>query len=380
MKIAVLFSLWGVGNKTLNFFANNINVSTRSLSGSDLAVIENCKWFVKFGHDIHLFTVHAPNTKPDYWEGIKLYHYEERFIIDDTFDVIINMSEPDVMRGLTTKPLRIVNQYLNDWTYTFAGFDEYVDQYTAPCQMLIDHVTNQVNAPSKDKFVVVPLGCDPLLYTEGLKVPGRVIWTSSACRGANWLCQSWPEIKKAVPNASLRMFYNFAYDGLMDIEPNVTNIIHHTVEMANRVRYIKEMMNRLKPLDVEHVGSVSRVQMIEELNKAEILAYSCDPVAFSEGFSCSLLESCAAGVLPITTSADCLGSIYGGVIPMINPPVQQSLSKWVKLVIKGLKDKEWRNETIKKCKEFASNYTWEQSAKKLESVILNHPKYKKSIL
>jgi glycosyltransferase involved in cell wall biosynthesis len=375
-KIAFIFGAWSIGSRPLNFFANNINVSTRGLTGSELGILETCKNFIKFGWDVSLFTVHTPGTKPPQWEGIKLFDFDERFaIIDDSFDVVVSWSECDVFRGLPDKPLRVVCQMLNDWTYTIPGFDNFVDQYTAPCQMLIEHLTKQANAPLVEKFKVVPLGANPELYTEGQRIKGRCVWTSSADRGLFWVFQEWTKIKAAVPYASLRIFYNFNYGTLDQIEPHVTNIIHHTVEMAHRIRYMKEGIKRLRHLDVEQIGSISREQMITELNQAQLLCYPCDCVSLSEGWSVSINEACSAGVLPIITDTDCLGAIYGNSVPMIKSPVKDNINQWTELVIKGLLDDQWRQEKLKASKAFGEKYTWLNSAKLLEQIILDHPKY-----
>lgn len=376
MKIAFLYGPWSVGSRPLNAYADNLNISTRGLTGSELSLFATAEEFVKLGHDVSIFTIFVPNTKPDQYRGIKFYHYEQLVIIDDSFDAVISLNEPDCLRSVPVSCLRIVCEYLNDWTFCAPGFDDAVDHYTAPCQKLIDRLTTQPNAPSKEKFSVVPLGCEPSWYNDGEKISGRVVWTSSADRGLHWLLMNWSKIKALVPYASLRVFYNFDYGAITQIEPH-DNQTHHTiVEMANRVRYMKEALLRLKHLDVEHVGSISRQQMKEELSQAEVLAYPCDTTQFSEGFSVSILESCAAGVLPVISKIDCLESIYGGVVPMIDTPVKDNLDQFVKLVVRGLTDEKWRKENSDRCKEFAHQYTWSISAKKLEEIVIEKLKTK----
>lgn len=372
MKIAFLFGAWSIGSRPLNFFGNNINISTRGLTGSEIGVIATAEEFVKLGHDVSLFTVHVPGTKPDNWKGIKLYDIDDQAINGD-FDAIVSWSEPDILRKFTNKSVRVVCMMLNDFSYCQPGFDDCVDLWTAPCQMLIDHLQKQNGAPAKNKWQVLPLGCDPSWYQDNQKVPGRIVWTSSADRGLHWLLQEYPKIKTAVPNASLRIFYNFNYDSTEKMEPDSNNHPHF-LEMGHRARYMKESIKRLKHLNVEHVGSISREQMNRELSQAMVLGYPCDPVAFTEGFSVSILESCTAGVLPVISTADCLGSIYGGIVPSIDTPVKNNLDKFTKLVIRGLTDETWRASTVGKCQIFAQQYTWLSSAKKLERMILNEAK------
>ena len=62
--------------------------------------------------------------------------------------------------------------------------------------------------PPSNKWCVVPDGCDPELYATTNKYKGRIIYMSAPDRGLHWLLQEWPNIKVAVPYASLRVFYH----------------------------------------------------------------------------------------------------------------------------------------------------------------------------
>lgn len=336
------------------------------------------KEFAKLGHDTSLFIAHVdPKNKPKQWEGVKLFNIED-LNADTTnyFDVLISWSDPNVFFNTSTRPFKLVYQMLNDFTYCSPGFDSLVDHWIAVCEQLKDHLLTKHNSPPPEKWSIVPLGCDPSWYKEGPRVPGRVVWTSSADRGLHLLLQEWPKIKAAVPEANLRVFYNFNYGGIMSVEPNNMENHPHVIEMAQRARYMVDAMKKLKPLGVEHVGSISRDRMAEELSSAMVLAYPVSTVAFSEGFSVSILESCAAGVCPIISAADCLGSIYKDVIPVVDAPVEHHIQEFSDLVIKGLTDESYRQEVITKAKSFAAKHTWNETAKKLETVIKNHSKFK----
>lgn len=378
MKIAFLFSAWGTGGRPLDF--NNIWTSQRGLTGSDLGIIVTASEMVKKGHDTTLFTVYS-GEQPATWQGVKLRNFAEVSPVStEDFDVVISWSEPDVLRLVSNKPLRVVCQMLNDFSYCQPGFDSFVDVWTSPCQMLLDHLLRQ-GGTNPNKWHILPLGCEPSWYKDGPRVPGRVIWTSSADRGLHILLGQWPKIKAAVPEAHLRVFYNFNYDHVIHIEEQESQgggarAMPHITEMAQRARYMLETIKKLKSLDVDHVGSVSRERMAQELNEAMVLAYSFSPIAFTEGFSVSLLESCAAGVVPVTSDGDCLGSVYGGVVPMVKAPIENNLEEFNSLVVKGLVDNEFRDTVRKQCKSFAYKHTWTESANKLENIIKDQPKYR----
>lgn len=361
MKIAMIFGPYSVSGRPLNFFANNIWISDRGLSGSDLGVVVTAKNFAKMGHDVSLFTFHDPGTKPLQWEGVKLYDYEERLqVIDDSFDAIVSWNEPDVFRGLPTDKVRVCQQMLNDFQYCLPGFDDLVDIWTAPSEMHKQWMLKQL--PS-DKWQALPLGSDSSWFTQQEKVKGSVVWLSSPDRGLHLLLQQWPQIKKAVPEATLKIFYHI-------------NDSFFLQEYTRRINYIKYALPKLKHLGVEHVGSVSRNQIANELSKAMMMVAPLSTISPTEGFSVSTIEAMTAGCFTIVGDIDCLGSVYGQTACMIPSPVEQHTDNLTAAVIRGLTDETYRSQVVSRCKQFSDGYTWENNAKKLEAIIQSHVKYK----
>lgn len=369
MKIAVILGAYSIGTRPLDWWFNNIWDSSRGLTGTDLCLVKTAQEFALRGHEVHLFTVHAqPDHKPEYWENVKLHNITDmQSVINDSFDGMISINEPDVFRDLTTKPVRIVWQMLNDFPFCQPGFDGYVDKWFGVCDEHTEFLKKQV--PNPDKWGTIPLGCNPDWY-EDKRVPGRVIWCSSADRGLHLLLSQWPKIKAAVPHATLKIFYHFNYGDLDKFEPDDKVTHHHVIEMGQRIRYMKYAIEKLKDFGVEHVGSVSRSQMKHEFNEASVFGFSCDTVAFSEGFSVSTLEAHASFTVPVITAQDCLGSIYkdSGAI-VIPSPVKDNLNDYTKAVIRSLTDDEFANNIVNKCRNFAKNHSWEKSVTHLEQVI-----------
>ncbi len=369
MKIAVILGSYSTGTRPLDFWFNNIFVSSRGLTGTDLSTVMISKELRQLGHDVSIFVSHAqPNNRPSEWEGCKLYDFIDRHtVIDESFDAALSINEPDAFRGVNSKPLRICWQFLNDFTYCQPGFDDFVDTWLSVCTKHMEHLKSL--SPRPDKWSVLSLGCTPELY-EDKRIPGRVIWTSSCDRGLHWLLSQWSHIKEAVPEATLKIFYHFNYGDILNIEPNSTTNHPHVVEMGQRLRYIKEAIKRLKPLGVTQVGSVSRIDMVKEINEASVFAFSADTVAFTEGFSVSTMESHAGFTVPVMTDVDCLGSIYnnsGSV--MIKSPIRDNLPKFTSSVIRALTDKKFADDVIDRCREFAKRHTWTIAAEKIENTI-----------
>lgn len=377
MKVAFLFPPWSVGNRPLNFYAENFWISSRGATGSEIGVVCTAREFVRLGHDVHLFTVHVQGTKPDSFEGIHIHHFEEAVMIDDTFNAVVSWSEPDVFRSFTDNPVRVVCEMLNDWTFCQPGFNNFVDIWTAPSERLKQHLISQL-PESADKWSVVPLGVDPSWYTTQTRVPGSVVSISSPDRGLHLLLQQWPKIKQVVPEANLKVFYHLE-DGILETYQPNDDRHPNVLELAQRVRFIKNALKRLEPLGVTYIGSTSRIEVADILSKSQVAVCPLSTVAFSEGFSVATLEALTAGCLPVVGDIDCLGSIYSGVAPVIPGPVEDHLYQLTETIIRGLTDEPWRQKVTEKCKAFGNRLTWQNSAKQLENLITSHPKFKQEI-
>lgn len=362
MRIAFLYGNFSLGQRHLDF--DRLYDDPRGLTGSELSCIEYAQAMQRRGHDVRLL-VGQPQPARE-WRGLRLEQLDDPEKVADC-DVAIAWNEPNLFFEVPAGPLRIVNQQLNDFAYCTPGWEQHVDIVTSPSAHHLEFLKKQ--APNVRAWEVLPNGCDPTQYAHDKRIPGRVIWASSADRGLHRLLAMWPEIKRAVPHASLRCFYNFTAAHFDDYEAQGPNVHPDLLEIAQRKRYIRYAMGQLAgpEWDVEHVGSVSRDRMREEWERAEVLAYPCDTIRYTEGFSVTTLEACASGCLPVITDVDALGDIYGGAAPMTTGPFDRF--DFVDLVVRGLADADWRAEHIAKCRALADSCAWPGLAERLERMI-----------
>lgn len=369
MKIAFIYGDLSLGGRPFN--PSILRTDSRGLTGSEISCFRIALEMVKRGHEISFFSRFINCVFPGNWEGIHLYNLDDFKTSSTEWDAVCSWNEPDIHRYSPPKSLRLVNQQLNDFNYCHEGFDDFVDVYTSPSVTHCEFLKNDCKNLTKEKFVILPNGCNPDDYSEN-KVEGRMVWASSCDRGLHWLLQEWKEIKKAVPKAHLKVFYRLARYDFEDFELHTHSQYERgLLEMGQRIRYIKHTLPKLRSLDIEHIGSISRIQMIQEMNEAIVLPYPCDPIRFTEGFSVTTMEACAAGVVPIISKIDSLGEIYGEAVPTIDLPVKNHLKQFRELIIQTLTDEKYREEIKIKAKKLARQYTWTDIAKRLENILIS---------
>jgi glycosyltransferase involved in cell wall biosynthesis len=393
MRIAFLYGRFSLGNRPLDF--DNLYEAPRGLTGSELSCVEYAQAMRDRGHEVTLIV--GQPMLPRQWEGVTVCQLDNPKAVDD-HDAVLSWNEPNLFLETSDKPLRVVNQQLNDFAYCRPGWENVVDIVTSPSAHHLEFLrrprTEHERAHGLEEWRdtthnvkawdVLPNGCDPAMYEERERIPGRVIWASSADRGLHRLLEVWPEIKRRVPEASLRAFYNYQPAHFDELEAPGPDVHPDLLEIAQSKRYIGYAMEKLGAndigsaanlrWDVQHIGSVSREQMRREFEQSTVLGYPCMTIRYTEGFSVTTMEACASGCLPIITDIDSLGHIYGGAVPMVHLEpgewmTRQKLAEFTDLVVRGLTDEAWRVENMAKCQALAAKHAWPVLAARLEDII-----------
>lgn len=364
MKIAFLYGWLSCPNRFFNF--ENLYDAPQGLTGSEVSCFTFAREMAKRGHEVSLYTV---ISSPNYykWHGVTVRPIDELRFEGNAHDIYYSWNDPGDLVYVDSSKLRVLNQQLNDFDYCTPGFVNNVDVLTSPSRVHRDFLISLIGA--KEKWEVMPNGCDPAQYTPGVKVPGRILYASSPDRGLHWLLQEWPKIRRRVPHAELRVFYNFQswYDNLQNIPHDAGP---HLRETAMRASYIRMALDKLAPHGVTHLHSVSRNQMAKEFSEAQVLSYPCDPIRWTEGFSVTTLEACASRTLPVICGADALQDIYGGCAITSATPIRAHLPEFVDNVVKGVTDDKFRTDVTDRCLAFANQYRWDVLADRMERLLL----------
>lgn len=363
MRIAMIYGAFCLG-RPLDI--GNLYDSDRGLTGSELSFFEYAQRLA----DRHEVTLFLPPSRCVGWaSGFQLARVTaiEKAAEAGHFDAAISWNEPDALRNINAS-LKVCNQQLNDFGYAREGYEDVVDIFTSPSAHHRAHM--QKTAKHPEKWRVLPNGCSPRPRSFCAKVPGRVIYASSPDRGLHLLLGAWSKIRKAVPSAHLKIFYDLDH-WLQHARtvPDKDEISPGLREMGRRARYIEFAMKRLAHLGVECVGSVSRHDIEREMAHAEVLAYPCDTVLYTEGFSVTTMEACGSWTLPCIAGADALGDIYGGHVPTVPAPASDHMAEFVENVVRGLTDPWWAEAWTEKANDLALEHSWEALTPRLEQIL-----------
>jgi len=377
MRVAVLYGPLCLSFRKSFDFAT-LREDPRGLSGSEMGFVRIAEELQTMGHEVD---VCPHGAEPSDWNGKRVMPKPE-----GRYDCAIAINEPDLLRDVDAK-VRACPFWLNDVSFCKAGFWDHVDLFASPSQPHLDqvmgnpawhrvevtpeHPNGRVTfVPDPSKWCVVPLGTDPERYEGVEKVPGRVVYCSSPDRGLHWLLQEWPRIKQAVPHAHLSIFYRLQkwIDDLKSAQQPDGSVFHSVRALFDRAMYIEEALRRMSDpkWGIEVRDSVSRATIEREMAEAEVLAYPCDTTTWSEGFSCTVLEACAARACPVIWDTDALGSIYGDAAAVV---WRGDLELWRAAVIDALQQRETRETVNERAHRFAQEHTWKATASKLMASI-----------
>jgi predicted O-methyltransferase YrrM/tetratricopeptide (TPR) repeat protein len=200
----------------------------------------------------------------------------------------------------------------------------------------------------RDRTEAFSYGIDTNLFKPDNKIKNSFIYSSFPNRGLLPLLQMWPDIKKAIPDATLNIY--------SDING----------EWVNNVA--KEQMNEIKNIlskglqGVKVIGWVSKAELAVAWSKADIWLYPC---IFEETFCLTALEAAATKTLAISCPLAALDETIGdrGVLIPGSPLSKEWQESAISKLIEIISDKERKNELIERNYAWAQKTSWKHRGK-----------------
>lgn len=266
------------------------------VSGSEEAVIQLSRKLAEKGWGVTVFATPGdragfdfirPDTQTDAYVEWKQYW---EFNPKDEYDVLIGWRSPWFFDG----EFRARKQYL--WLHDVIDKEEITEERLAKIDKVIFvsqyHADIYAGVVPKKKMFVSGNGIDPIQfekYDAIARDPHKCVYTSAHERGLKVLYDIWPEVKEAVPEATLDVYYGWeGYDAINRDNPE---------RMDWKATLVKQE-KKLKKLGVIDHGRVGHDEIARAMSSAGVFSYPC---VFPEVYCISLIKAQAAGTYPLTS-------------------------------------------------------------------------------
>lgn len=343
----------------------------RNGAGSEYALVMLAQELTKLGYHVYVFCHINPDQNVDYCrtgaqpQYLPIYRSYRSQVTGASIPTFINCWDQVITLPANIKRIDelIVWRTTFDKSYDFSNYADrcHLWSHDVPTQYLnyepdiIYTLSNWHKSLFEEKFgnkFKIVVGCNGI--TPGPKVKlnrepefsTRCIYASNYTRGLEQLLTIWPQIKEAVPTASLDIYYG------RETYTN-TNIDH-----------IVKLIEDSKDLDVTERGRVDHTTLRKEMSRAGFLLYPYQ--GSSETFCINVATASCVGCLPIVCKRD-------GLIDTLAVQEQDliDLDEYTVRCIELLQDSEIANHLREVYAEHCAQYTWKQSAQIWHDIFQN---------
>lgn len=327
------------------------------IGGSEEAIIRLAPKLVAQGYRVVVFAKPGAKAGVDTTTGVMWRNYWE-CNLDDEFDIFVAWRAPFIFE----KKIKARKSYL--WMHDVMEPGEFtpnrIENFTK-CILLSDYHRSLFPMIPDDKVLMSGNGIDPIEFDrmnvgQQLKRdPHKIFYGSSHVRGLAYLYEIWPEVKTAVPEATLDVFYGReSYDKVHKGNPE-------------RLKWMDDMIAKAKTLDgvIDH-GKIGQEEIVQQIFKSGVWAYPCP---FPEVYCITATKAQAGGCVPVTTDFAALDETtqFGAKIHIPNDgnvgrADQEFLDNYKDALIDMLQHPEKQEAQRRDMMEWARKKSWQSIA------------------
>lgn len=254
------------------------------IGGSEEAIIRLAPKLAAAGYKVVVYA--KPGADSGMYDGVMWRNFWE-WNPEDVFDIFVAWRAPFIFE----KEIKARKKYL--WLHDVMEPGEFG-------QNRLDNIDKVIVLSNyhRSLFPMIPdeqimlsaNGIDPEEFSiTGIeRDPHKLVYTSSHVRGLAYLYKIWPDVKKAVPDATLDVYYGReSYDKVHKGNPE-------------RMKWMDEMIVKAQELEgVTDYGKVGQDKINEAFFSAGIWPYPCP---FPEIYCITAIKAQAAGAVPVASN------------------------------------------------------------------------------
>lgn len=329
------------------------------IGGSEEAIIRISKHFKELGYQVVVFA--KPGKNAGLIDGVMWRNFWE-CNMDDEFDIFIAWRGPYIFE----KEIKARKKYL--WLHDVMEPGEFTRNRLANLDKVIvlsKYHRSLFPMIPDEKIMLSGNGIDPEEFKQVGKLrdikrdPHKIFYGSSHVRGLAYIYEIWPDVKKAVPDAKLEVYYGReSYDAVHKGNPE-------------RLKWMDDMQATAKKLDgVTDHGKVSQGDIVKHIFESGVWAYPCP---FPEIYCITAIKAQAGGAIPVSSNFAALDETvqFGVKLPMeeqkegakIGKGDVKFLEEYKKALIDMLKHPEKQEKIRKDMMAWARTQSWQNVAK-----------------
>lgn len=319
------------------------------IGGSEEAIIRIAPKLQKLGYKVVVFA--KPGSRTGLYDGVMWRNYWD-CNLEDTFDIFVAWRAPFIF----DRKIKARKKYL--WLHDVMEEGEFTPERIAnfdKCILLSKYHRSLFPMIPEEKVLMSGNGIDPEEFEQYDQIgkhkrnPHKILYASSHVRGLAYLYEIWPEVKKAVPDATLDVYYGReSYDAVHRGNPE-------------RMKWMDDMQQKAKDLEgVTDHGKVSQEKIVQETFRSGIWAYPCP---FPEIYCITAIKSQAGGAVPVASNYAALDeTIQFGHKQQFGEFDDSDLEKYKEALIWWLRHPEEQEKIRPEMMDWARSNSWQHIA------------------